>query len=68
LEELNLTVVKSSYHGKYSIWLENKDQKSRLTKAFIKSIWFIGKVATTIIPFESRILSPYIILEAKNKS
>jgi hypothetical protein len=68
LEELELTVVKSSYLGKYSIWLENKDQKSRLTKAFIKSIWFIGKVATTIIPFESKILSPYIILEAKNKA
>jgi SAM-dependent methyltransferase len=67
LKDLGLMVVQSSYIGKYSVWLENKSQKSILTKAFIKSIWFIGKVATTIIPFESKILSPYIILEAKNK-
>jgi SAM-dependent methyltransferase len=67
LEQLGLEAVKASYWGKYSIWLENKDQKSMLTKAFIKSIWFIGKVATTIIPFESKVLSPYIILEAKKK-
>ena len=67
MEDIGLEVVRASYLGKYSVWLENKDQKSMLTKAFIKSIWFIGKVATTIIPFESKVLSPYIILEAKKK-
>jgi len=67
MEDIGLEVVRASYQGKYSVWLENKDQKSMLTKAFIKSIWFIGKVATTIIPFESKVLSPYIILEAKKK-
>ncbi|SDM84680.1 Cyclopropane fatty-acyl-phospholipid synthase [Daejeonella rubra] len=67
MEDIGLEVVRASYLGKYSVWLENKDQKSSLTKAFIKSIWFIGKVATTIIPFESKVLSPYIILEAKKK-
>ena len=65
LKDLNLTVVKASYWGRYSVWLENKDQKSGLTKAFIKSIWFIGKVATKLIPVESKWLSPYIVLEAK---
>jgi hypothetical protein len=60
-----LKSIKSSYFGRYSVWLENKDQKSGITKAFIKSIWFIGKVATTLIPFESKFLSPYIVLEAK---
>jgi len=67
MEDIGLEVVRASYLGKYSVWLENKDQKSSLTKTFIKSIWFIGKVATTIIPFESKVLSPYIILEAKKK-
>ena len=67
MEDIGLEVVRASYLGKYSVWLENKDQKSMLTKAFIKFIWFIGKVATTIIPFESKVLSPYIILEAKKK-
>lgn len=65
MEDIGIEVVRASYLGKYSVWLENKDQKSILTKAFIKSIWFIGKVATTIIPFESKVLSPYILLEAK---
>jgi hypothetical protein len=67
LEELGLEVIKASYIGKYSVWLENKDQKSLLTKTFIKSIWYIGKVFTKIFPFESRALSPYILLEAKRK-
>lgn len=65
LEELGMKSIKSSYFGRYSVWLENKDQKSGVTKAFIKTIWFIGKVATTLIPFESKFLSPYIVLEAK---
>lgn len=65
LEELGMKSIKSSYFGRYSVWLENKDQKSGMTKAFIKSIWFIGKVVTTLVPFESKLLSPYIVLEAK---
>lgn len=65
LKELGLKNIKSSYFGRYSVWLENKDQKSILTKAFIKTIWFIGKVATKVVPFESKLLSPYIILEAR---
>jgi 2-polyprenyl-3-methyl-5-hydroxy-6-metoxy-1,4-benzoquinol methylase len=68
MEELGLDVIKASYIGKYSVWLENKDQKSILTKAFIKSIWYIGKVFTKIFPFESKALSPYILLEAKMKA
>ena len=64
-KDLNLILVKASYWGRYSVWLENKDQKSGLTKAFIKSIWFVGKVATKLIPVESKWLSPYIVLEAQ---
>jgi SAM-dependent methyltransferase len=65
LEELGLKSIKSTYFGRYSVWLENRDQKSGMTKAFIKAIWFIGKVVTTLLPFESKFLSPYIILEAR---
>ena len=68
LKELNLKEVKAGYFGRYSVWLENKNQKSALTKAFIKTIWFIGKVATKVIPIETRQLSPYIVLEAKKES
>ncbi|WP_276359918.1 class I SAM-dependent methyltransferase [Daejeonella sp. H1SJ63] len=67
LKDLNLEVSQAGYWGRYSVWLENKDQKSALTKAFIKSIWIIGKVITKLIPVESRTLSPYIVLEARKK-
>jgi SAM-dependent methyltransferase len=64
--DLGLTAVKASYYGKFSVWLENKKQKPVLTKAFIKLVWYAGKALIKIFPFESRALSPYIILEAKN--
>jgi len=65
LKDLNLKVRKAGYWGRYSVWLENKDQKSALVRAFIKTIWFAGKIATRIIPVESQSLSPYIMLEAR---
>ncbi|HYK75918.1 MAG TPA: class I SAM-dependent methyltransferase [Daejeonella sp.] len=65
LQELNLKVVKSGYWGRFSVWLENKNEKSILIKAFVKTIWYMGKIATKIIPVESKWLSPYIVLEAK---
>lgn len=65
LKELNLEILTVGYFGRYSVWLENKKEKSVLTKVFIKAIWLAGKVATRIIPVESRALSPYIVLEAK---
>jgi SAM-dependent methyltransferase len=68
LKELNLEVVHAGYYGRYSVWLENRNEKSALTKAFIKTIWFAGKIATRLIPVESRSLSPYIVLEAKKRS
>lgn len=64
LTDLGLTVKKAGYFGGYSIWLENKEDKSLPVKAFIKALWFAGKITTKIIPFKSAILSPYIILEA----
>jgi len=64
---LGLKDVKAYYHGRFSVWLENKEKKSLLTKLFIKAIWLSGKVVTRIIPVESRIFSPYIVLEAKKQ-
>lgn len=61
---LGLTVKYCGYFGGYSLWLENKQKKSAPLRAFIKTLWFIGKVPLKIFPFESKILSPYIILEA----
>ncbi len=63
--QLGLEVLQSRYFGKFSVWLENEREKSFATRLLKKAIWLSGKVFTKIIPFESKKLSPYIILEAK---
>ncbi|RZK78911.1 MAG: methyltransferase domain-containing protein [Pedobacter sp.] len=59
-----LEVVQSRYFGRFSVWLENEAQKSFTTRLLKKTIWIGGKVLTKVIPFDSKQLSPYIILEA----
>lgn len=63
-KQLGLTEVESYYHGKFSMWLENKGTQSALAKAFVKGLWYAGKVITKIAPFESKALSPYIVVKA----
>lgn len=63
-KELELKNVEAFYYGKFSVWLENRAQQSGLVKAFIKSLWLAGKIATKIIPVESKALSPYIVVKA----
>ncbi len=62
-KELGLKQVESYYYGKFSMWLENKGTQSALAKAFVKGLWFTGKVVTKIFPFESKALSPYIVVK-----
>ncbi|HEY4193913.1 MAG TPA: methyltransferase domain-containing protein [Mucilaginibacter sp.] len=63
-KQLGLKNVEAYYYAKFSIWLENRGQQSSFTKMFLKTLWFAGKIATKIIPVESKLLSPYIILKA----
>ena len=60
-----LEVVQSRYFGRFSLWLENEQQKSFGTRMLKKVLWTGGKILTKLIPFDSRQLSPYIILEAR---
>lgn len=62
--QLGLTEVESYYHGKFTVWLENKAGQSSFAKALVKAIWAAGKVFTKIIPLESKALSPYIVVKA----
>ncbi len=64
-KEAGLEVVQSRYFGKFSLWLENEKQKSAGLRLLKKSIWLSGKLFSKIFPFDSKQLSPYIILEAK---
>jgi len=60
-----LEVVQSRYFGKFSLWLENEKEKPFGVRLLKKSIWLTGKLFTKVFAFDSKQLSPYIILEAK---
>lgn len=62
--QLGLQQVEAYYYGHFSVWLENRDQQSTFTKTFLKLLWLTGKVATKIVPVESKALSPYIVVKA----
>ena len=63
-KELGLKNTEANYYGKFSIWLENREEQSSFTKAFLKTLWLAGKIATKIVPVESKRLSPYIVVKA----
>jgi SAM-dependent methyltransferase len=63
-KELGLKDIEAYYHGKFSVWLENKSEQKGLSKAIVKAIWLAGKVFTKIVPVESKALSPYMVLKA----
>jgi trans-aconitate methyltransferase len=63
-KQLGLKEIESYYHGRFTVWLENKSEQSKLAKAVVKTIWWAGKIATKIVPVESKSLSPYIVLKA----
>jgi SAM-dependent methyltransferase len=64
-EKAGLTVVQSRYFGNYSLWLEDEKHKPAAVRLLKKSLWVAGKILTKVVPFNSRQLSPYIILEAR---
>lgn len=63
-KQLGLKDIEGYYHGRFTVWLENKAEQSKVAKAIVKAIWLAGKVATRIVPVESKSLSPYIVLKA----
>jgi len=64
-ESAGLEVLQSKYFGHFSLWLENEQQKPAGVRLFKKLVWLSGKVFTKVFPFNSKQLSPYIILEAR---
>ncbi|MDP9078076.1 MAG: class I SAM-dependent methyltransferase [Bacteroidota bacterium] len=63
-KQLGLKEIESYYHGRFTVWLENKSEQSKVAKTIVKAIWWAGKIATRIVPVESKSLSPYIVLKA----
>ncbi|MDO3640618.1 bifunctional 2-polyprenyl-6-hydroxyphenol methylase/3-demethylubiquinol 3-O-methyltransferase UbiG [Mucilaginibacter sp. L3T2-6] len=62
--QLGLKEIEAYYHGRFTVWLENKSEQSGIAKAITKAIWVVGKVFTKIVPVESKALSPYIVVKA----
>jgi SAM-dependent methyltransferase len=63
--ELGLKEINVRYHGKFSVWLENRKEKPIATRLLADVIWFTGKALTTLFRIRSPKLAPYIILEAR---
>jgi SAM-dependent methyltransferase len=61
---LGLSDIEVYYHGKFSVWLENKSEQKAISKAVVKAIWVAGKVFTKLVPVNSKALSPYIVVKA----
>ncbi|TDO20119.1 class I SAM-dependent methyltransferase [Pedobacter duraquae] len=59
-----LEVKQSTYFGNFSVWLEDESKKPAALRLFKKIVWVAGKMFTKIVPFNSKQLSPYIIVEA----
>ncbi|NRF39080.1 bifunctional 2-polyprenyl-6-hydroxyphenol methylase/3-demethylubiquinol 3-O-methyltransferase UbiG [Pedobacter foliorum] len=64
-KQAGLQVIQSKYFGHFSLWLENEQQKPVGVRLLKKSLWLAGKIFTKVFPFNSKQLSPYIILEAR---
>jgi SAM-dependent methyltransferase len=64
-DQAGLKVIQSRYFGNFSLWLEDEKQKPAAVRLLKKTLWIGGKILTKLIPFNSKQLSPYIILEAR---
>lgn len=60
-----LEVIQAKHFGYFSIWLEDEKRKPLPLQLLKKAIWVAGKILTKTIPFNSKQLSPYIIVEAR---
>jgi SAM-dependent methyltransferase len=62
--QLGLKNIEAYYHGRFTVWLESKSQRSAAARWAVKAIWLAGKITTRLVPVKSKLLSPYIVLKA----
>jgi SAM-dependent methyltransferase len=63
-KKLGLKNIECYFHGKFTVWLENKSEQSKIAKLTMRIIWVAGKTFNTIIPVKGKLLSPFIVLKA----
>ncbi len=65
-KELKIENVSVYYMGKFSIWLDNIKEQSVFVKVLVKMLFVLGKVATKIIPVDSKLFSPFIVIRGNS--
>ena len=63
--ELGLKDVDVRYSGRFMLWLENESKQPFSVRIFKKTTWFVLKVFSKFFPFETKALSPYIVITAR---
>lgn len=63
-DQLNLKDIHVFHHGEFMLWLENEKSHPIWVRLLRLLIWFPLKVISKLLPFESRTLSPYIVITA----
>ncbi|SDD78066.1 Methyltransferase domain-containing protein [Dyadobacter soli] len=63
-KEIGLKNIEVCYSGRFMLWLENEQMLSLWIRLFRKSTWIVLKALTKILPFESKALSPFIVITA----
>ncbi len=64
-QNLGLKDIEVYYSGRFMLWLENENKQPAWVQAFRKSTWFTLKVFSKFFPFETKALSPYIVITAR---
>ncbi|MHA8065246.1 class I SAM-dependent methyltransferase [Aquirufa sp. ROCK2-A2] len=65
--ELDLVHINVEYTGGFMLWLENENKQPLWVKLFKKACWLPLKIFFKIIPIESQLFSPFILITAQKK-
>ncbi len=58
--------VQVGYYGRYGSWLEQCDQKPWRVRAAYRTIHYVCRKLTRLVPVETRLFSPYIVITGVN--
>ena len=61
-QDLDLENIKVAYSGGFMLWLENESTQPLWVKLFKKACWLPLKIFFKIVPIETRLFPPYILI------
>ena len=65
--KMGMEEVQVFYFRKFSVWLEKENQHPIFVRGLVTAIWLMGKIITRLFPFDSKIGSPYLVLQGKKR-